>query len=778
MLDREADLEALERLLRGAVCVTIWGVEGLGKRTLAHALTERLRLASPGGVHEGERPPVGEAAVLLLPDAQPIDAELVVALERGGHRAISTTTGPPIVGVGHALSALALPDPLEPMSSAAGGRLFVAHARARCPDFDPVLERATWQLLLDATRGVPARIVDAAEHAVTVGSSTAPWRRDATITVDGAEPMLRFVAAFEGGAPARAVVERDETAADALALWHRCRDAGLLIPAPLRPGARSVLSPRLALEPGVSERADMLGWLSQQARGYVLAPSATGWRWLEEEARNLSAAVEAGLDAGGPGVVHAAWCAVGVSVAWAHRELLHPTAEQVDALLARVPAESALAYLRARLFCLAAEHARHRGDLEEAERCAHAAEHDAPAEACLELAVVTHMRGELGQARDRFRVVFDTATADTPTAIHAAHGLGMVLGDLDDVRGAEQAFDAALARAQRSRSASHVALTHYYRGSFHEQRREYAEAIGHLRTAIDGLHRTNNREYLGFALVRLAQARVGNGELEEARGALREAEDGLTEGSGHLLRGLIAGWRGVVGLIDRRPEDALPSLREAVAAFERARHRRFQAWFGGFLATAEVTLGRRAQARETLARARVAVAGLDSDGIRDALDEHAVALEGRRIERSEQERTHVGARRWRSDELVAELLPRILSEATRVIGLRVVGDASAFGMEGQELVSLEERPVMRRLLRVLLERRLRTPGHPIAAIDLVEATWPDERARHDAAMNRLYNVVNGLRRLGLRDVLRHDGDGYLLDPEIPVSMEPAPISRE
>ena len=51
------------------------------------------------------------------------------------------------------------------------------------------------------------------------------------------------------------------------------------------------------------------------------------------------------------------------------------------------------------------------------------------------------------------------------------------------------------------------------------------------------------------------------------------------------------------------------------------------------------------------------------------------------------------------------------------------------------------------------------------------AAWASERIRWDSATNRLYVALSSLRQLGLRDVLQRTGDGWRLDPAIP--LEPA-----
>jgi hypothetical protein len=77
---------------------------------------------------------------------------------------------------------------------------------------------------------------------------------------------------------------------------------------------------------------------------------------------------------------------------------------------------------------------------------------------------------------------------------------------------------------------------------------------------------------------------------------------------------------------------------------------------------------------------------------------------------------------------------------------------------------------MPRLLLALVHARLEQPGRPLRVTELLEAGWPGERMIEEAARNRLRVMVNRLRDLGLRDVLRAEGHGYVLDPELEVQL--------
>ena len=52
---------------------------------------------------------------------------------------------------------------------------------------------------------------------------------------------------------------------------------------------------------------------------------------------------------------------------------------------------------------------------------------------------------------------------------------------------------------------------------------------------------------------------------------------------------------------------------------------------------------------------------------------------------------------------------------------------------------------------------------------LFRAGWPGERIHKSSAANRVRVALATLRGLGLRDVLEHNGDGYLLDPRVEIA---------
>lgn len=103
-------------------------------------------------------------------------------------------------------------------------------------------------------------------------------------------------------------------------------------------------------------------------------------------------------------------------------------------------------------------------------------------------------------------------------------------------------------------------------------------------------------------------------------------------------------------------------------------------------------------------------------------------------------------------------------------GPELVVDAEGrwFETPGEPRVDLGRRRALRRILKALLARRVKTPDVASTLDEILAAGWPGEQVQHGAGVLRVYNAVSTLRKLGLRAYLVSRDDGYLLDPRVPV----------
>lgn len=84
---------------------------------------------------------------------------------------------------------------------------------------------------------------------------------------------------------------------------------------------------------------------------------------------------------------------------------------------------------------------------------------------------------------------------------------------------------------------------------------------------------------------------------------------------------------------------------------------------------------------------------------------------------------------------------------------------------------LERRSLLWRLIEVLSEQRLAQPGVPLPLGELLSALWPGEVMVQKSGRARLYTAVAQLRKMGFREVLVSNREGYYFDPDIPLVRE-------
>ncbi len=92
-------------------------------------------------------------------------------------------------------------------------------------------------------------------------------------------------------------------------------------------------------------------------------------------------------------------------------------------------------------------------------------------------------------------------------------------------------------------------------------------------------------------------------------------------------------------------------------------------------------------------------------------------------------------------------------------------------------IRLGRRPVMQRVMRVLIDSAECTPGRAVATETLLQEAWPDDKSMRSALTNRLWATLSKLRRAGLQDVLERVEGGYRIAAGVrvvhaPVSSEP------
>jgi predicted ATPase/Tfp pilus assembly protein PilF len=406
-----------------------------------------------------------------------------------------------------------------------------------------------------------------------------------------------------------------------------------------------------------------------------------------------------------------------------------------------------------------------RGDLESAKSRAHELGATAlEASILTDIGVLHHARRDMPRARACYEEALELYRheGDRRAEARVLGNLGALHHDEGQFEEAMRWYEPAIAIAEavgdrRTEGifSGNAGLIEQERGSAGKARRRYERAIAVLDQVGD---------------VRLLAITIGNlgvlhheeGRLDEARQSHARAAALLAEAFDPRSEALARGRLGAALA-------ALDRVQEARAAIDRGAH--LLTLLDDPLASAilEVTRGflDLALARSARVEARPGDAG------------ELVACARRRIAHA-----HSGSPSLadRSDDvrLAVRILERSLpaldaSVASPDDGLLVSRESRWCRPPGAGWQDLRERHALRRLLVRLVERQRADPGRGIAMAELQEAGWPGERILPAAAANRIYVTLNQLRKLGLKDWLKRNGEGYYLDPALRVhhtSIEP------
>jgi predicted ATPase len=422
--------------------------------------------------------------------------------------------------------------------------------------------------------------------------------------------------------------------------------------------------------------------------------------------------------------------------------------------------------------------------------------------------------GELAVARSAFERAVELARAGGDTLVEARAILHLgelveISGHTDVARGSYQRALSLLAGMASSPDVSAArAEVHAYLG--HALRREGALDAAEIElTSALAFHRERQAaEGIASACYELAVVAMFRARRDEARAWF---DDGLALAQKSGSRLLEAAIRSGRGVLVQECGDLDAAIGDHVAAVETFRdlgyrHREASAMYylasayveRGDFATADALIGRAVALAETVGAARYVALLHGLAGAADALRGRGRIAQrhfdeaGAAARSCERERALIAA--LAIYQLLADPDPAVLDRAaalgrdaenddTRLARrllvararagaaqpfarVRVAPDGSRLELGGSEAIDLSRRAPLRRLLVALARQRLDSPGEPLGPEDLVEAGWPGENIRHEAAVNRLHVALTSLRQLGLRELLLTGQRGYFLDPAV------------
>ena len=392
----------------------------------------------------------------------------------------------------------------------------------------------------------------------------------------------------------------------------------------------------------------------------------------------------------------------------------------------------------------------------DAERVASDADGPLAATACVELAELADHDGDLVTAMahlDRATVLLGSASGRVfaELRLRQAHiwrrELRLVLAS-EGVSDAMTTF-AALRLHER------LALAHYERGVIALLRRDLVAAEADFEDALKLT--VAERAASAEALVRAGRAIVWQeqGRFEEAITEYAHAAR-LNHDIGYVYReGSALYYLGTAYLEIGELDQAARTFDEALTLVNEVNVPRYVALIEGARSLIHAARGATQSAADSLARAREAFARCARE---HQLDRALACYEGRDTQDAHDETDDIRfARRMSAARREGRWPP--------VPGDVLIVGASGFRLPGAPSeVSLAGRPVLSRILRLLADRRVTTPGRVVPFEALREAAWPEERMTPDSARNRMHVAMATLRKLGLRPWLLRDAGGYMLSP--------------
>jgi predicted ATPase len=708
----------------------------------------------------------------------------------------------------HCFDLLPLPVSSDPESDAA--RLFVARARAVDRGFSSCGEEEALSRLLARLDGLPLAIELAAARLRVLSLKQLDHALSADLSLLGAgHPLERAIAAswapldddqrdvlaqcavFHGGfelEDAAAVVERSPAAPPLASVLGSLSDCSLL-GAITRDGRKrfELLATIRAFVIANAPR-DVVARAEVRHRGHFVA---SGRAWRHDEDREAIRREQANLVA-----VHRSAFAV----------------EAFDEALEAAMALSALASTLGYGWCDAL--------------LTHALERVDPREGAAALEVRGTLRRFLGRPDEseadlRACLALAEAAGDDALAARALSGLGNGAAARARWGEARGLLEQALARHAGARHAGRmrtmIAATWFNEDALDEAAATLEEALVALREAGDHHFEAISTASLGFV-------ELGRGRLAAARTHLEEAQRTLMALGDRHWAAVAQGYLGWVAHAQGHEADGIARLDAAIAELERLGVRRAQAValgqrgvlrlgadpeaavddlyaalrlhreyspdlvgsIFGWLALAAARRGEIASAEAHLERADQALAPHRRPGSAAAvaairqtvlLTRARLAVEAGVEPPATGPLPTTGAGVSGADlrlalgfvEEARDALERARERARRGLvasALVVEAEGRWFRLPGAEHeVSLRRRRALGQILAALAEARHREPGAAVPIDALVRAGWPAERVLAKAGIDRVYNAVATLRRMGLRDALIRRDEGYLIDPQ-------------
>ncbi len=365
--------------------------------------------------------------------------------------------------------------------------------------------------------------------------------------------------------------------------------------------------------------------------------------------------------------------------------------------------------------------------------------------------------GELDQAGACFGRARDAAPSDRERAIAVAN-LGLIALHRTDYSEAERLYRSALESHRRAQDRRSEALALANLGILFHEINALDQAEAHLAEAWELALELSERRLEGAILGTQGILHQEQGHPEAARAAFTSALGIHREVGAEADEAMFLTHLAILDFERREPAAAVEGANAALRLARRLGRRRLEG-----LALAYLGFFEGSQAK--LAEARLILEQVKEPALLAACDRLA----------------HPNAARVSADLPASELrlANRVVDAWRRETGdlpksdgftePPLVGQGGTWLSDrGGSRTDLRRRPVLRKLLAHLVARSQAAPGRPCPLPELMRATWPEQSELNDLTLNRLYVAVATLRKLGLKDWLVKEPDGYYLDPRVSI----------
>jgi hypothetical protein len=304
-------------------------------------------------------------------------------------------------------------------------------------------------------------------------------------------------------------------------------------------------------------------------------------------------------------------------------------------------------------------------------------------------------------------------------------------------------------------------------GRVEDARRDLEAALVILRRAGDRRSEAWAMAMIGVSAAEAGDPSTARTRLDAALAAVRAVGDEHTEG-------LVQGYRGNVALEQGLLREAEDAYRAAITVLARAGDIGAEAAVTAALASVDHELGRVPAAKEGFRRAKALLRNDARAARHEAYAILSKVLDGEEAIRAAAKPAKKGSEpeevRFARRVLARRAEGRVAETSRDARAIIVAGDGSWLRVPSGATVRLGRARALARIVRELALERVRHPGRPVPAADLVRAGWPDERIVPSAAKNRLHVSITRLRKLGLEDAILRDADGYMFDPALLVTV--------